>query len=184
MKRILVCDNKLCPNDNSQNLIKKLSELQHKKNNFEYSYCECIDFCDDGPNIMVFPTLKTYKKVTPNRLNDILENTAHDLEYSYDTLNKDEIKLYSTDPVHRRTIKLFRWHLAKELVITVENLKKSIKIFKSKYDVEEVSFNSSVKVALISTVKGPEMEFLIYNFGKEKSIERLENFLKKSTMKP
>jgi len=172
--KILVCTKKHCHSNKSEELLKSLED-----SNVEFTHSACMHMCDDGPNVFTFPDLKMYGHVDKSRLQDIISGNSDGLEYDDEIYNLEINKQYSLDPMHKRTVKLFRWHLAKHDDISVRGIERMIGTFMKKYDVEGIDFSYPIKVALIKTIKGPDLPKLINYLGKNSTMILFDEFLKK-----
>jgi len=173
--KILVCENKHCKDHKTSELLEEL-----KNYDLEFSSSSCMDMCEGGPNIFTFPDLKMYGKVDKNRLEDIINHKAKGLEYNEEIYSLEDIKKYSFDPMHRRTVKLFRWHLEKHDDMSLLGLEEIIRTFQIKYDVYGNEFFNPIKVVLINTIKGPNLSSIINYLGKNSTMKVFDEFLKKS----
>ena len=125
--KILVCENKHCRNNHGEQLLAKL-----KTTGVEFAHSACMDMCDSGPNIFTFPDLKMYGNVTIEKLDDIISGNNKIQPYNEEIYNLEINKEYRDNPMHKRTVKLFRWHLEKHDDFSVLELNNSINIFKNK----------------------------------------------------
>lgn len=178
--KILVCNNSLCKNNKSTEL---LVEIKAKCENTEVEVekSECMDLCEYGPNIMVFPEMKLYKNVSIDRIDDILSNHIDDLQHNDNLVYDSEVvNQYLIDPMHRRTVKLFRYHLEKYQDMSVASLREIIKVFKEKYDVKGLKFTYPVKVSLFGSTKGPDLPKVVNFLGKQMTISLMDKYLKKA----
>ncbi|MDC0559105.1 hypothetical protein OAO42_01705 [Candidatus Izimaplasma bacterium] len=173
VNKVLVCKNKHCRNNNSEELLEKL-----KKCDIEFTHSSCMDFCDHGANIMTFPNMKMYNKVDASTIEKVLNEDADELlvpnEIMYD---KDIIDGYSLNPMHKRTVKLFTYQLVKQEEFTVRSLRDFISFFKVKFDIKGMDFTYPVKIALLKTHKGPDLPKLIFYLGKERTVKILEKYI-------
>ncbi|AIO18071.1 Glutamate--tRNA ligase [Candidatus Izimaplasma bacterium HR1] len=173
--KVLVCKNKHCRGKESEELLKAL-----KDKDVILDHSSCMDMCDSGPNLFVIPSLKMYGNVTLNRLDDVLNGNADDLLYKDEIDDLDVIDEYTKNPMHERTVKLFRWHLDKQEKSSVAELCEIISDFKKKYDVNGIDFTNPVKIALIGSHQGPDLPKLIHYLGKERAMQLFDEYLKRN----
>ena len=171
--KVLVCRNKHCRTKQSEELLKEL-----KQKDVIYDHSSCMDMCESGPNLFCIPSFKMYGTVSKERLDDILNDQADDLLYKNEIIDREVIDKYTNNPMHQRTVKLFRWHLDKETKCSVAELREVISIFKKKYDIKGMDFTYPVKIALIGFHKGPDLPKLIHYLGKERTMRLLDDYLK------
>ncbi len=178
--KILICNSEHCKSNGSEEILKELEKLQ-RESDFEFLTSSCMGLCSNGPNVMTYPDLRIYGNVSVNRIKDILSSEASDLLHPNDRVYSKELcSEISLDPMHRRSVKLFRYHLEKFNDFSVANLKVLISSFKSKYEVTGNRFIYPIKLALLGTIKGPDLPEIIYFLGKEGTIKALDKFLKKA----
>lgn len=84
---------------------------------------------------------------------------------------------YKTNPIHRRTVKLFRWHLDKQTECTIEELEKVLLEFHKKYDVSGDDFYFPILVALTNSLE--EIDFIpfVHKLGKDRIMDLLDKYL-------
>lgn len=73
---ILVCNDSDCASKGSQQLYDKLKELINAKNlrdEVKVSKSTCLDDCENGPNILVYPKAILYSNVASENLEKILD---------------------------------------------------------------------------------------------------------------
>ena len=178
--KVLVCKNENCINNGSEEILKELENLQGEID-FEFLASSCMGLCSYGPNIMTFPDLRIYGNVSTDRIKDILNSHGSDLLQPNDRIYSKELcSEVSLDPMHRRTVKLFRYHLEKFVDFSVVNLISIISSFKNKYEITGNRFLYPIKLALLGTIKGPDLPKIIYFLGKKDTIKSLDRFLKKA----
>lgn len=90
----------------------------------------------------------------------------------------NKIEQFGNNPMHLRTIKLFRWHIAKQESCTLEEVEKVIKEFQTKYDVTGEDFIYPIVIALTKDVIQTDLITLIHTLGKEQVMGLLEDYLK------
>ncbi len=172
--KILVCANKGSKNSKVEELLEYLKDC-----NVEFMYSFCRNICEDGPFVFTLPELKTYGNVDKQKLDAIINGNSKDLEYNQEVFTQYN-REYREDPMHKRTIKLFRWHLSKHDDISIQGLEEIIRTFQKKYDVKETNFMYPVKIALINSIKGPNIPTLINFMGKNSTMILFDEFLKKN----
>ncbi len=174
--KVLVCKNKHCHCRESEEVLNQLKKL-----GIEHNHSSCMDMCESGPNVFILPDAKLYGRVTSKRIDDVLKGLGEDLLYNpLDVYDEVMYQEYLNDPMHRRTVKLFRWHLDKHDDLSVASIREMISVFKSKYDVKGIKFTYPVKLALIKTIKGPDLPKLIHYLEKKATMKLLDDFLKKA----
>lgn len=93
--------------------------------------------------------------------------------------SKDKvIEEYRTNPMHNRTVKLFRWHIDKQVECTIEELDIVVKEFKEKYDVNGDDFTFPLTIALTNSMEKIDLISLIHTLGKQRVMVLLEDYLK------
>lgn len=172
--KILVCKNKHCRNKQTEDTYK---ELMNYVEDIEFMHSSCMDLCDYGPNVLTFPEGAFYQAVTKDRVDDLIHHKAEDLRHPSQRLHDESMELYYSDPMHRRTVKLFRWHLDKLGDFEWRTIRESISIFKDKYDVRGMALTFPVKMALIGTTKGPDLPKMLQFMGKELAFKRIDQYL-------
>ncbi len=173
--KLLVCKNKNCDTFVVEELMK---ELMNHIEKVKFNHASCIGMCENGPLIVTFPDITFYQNVTKNRVKDILAHKATDLIVPKQHLFDPTMDVYFSDPLHRRTVKLFRWHLDKISDFDWKSIRDSILIFKEKYDIKGTDSMFPVRVALLGTTKGPELPKLIDYMGKTMVLERIDSYLR------
>jgi glutamyl/glutaminyl-tRNA synthetase len=89
----------------------------------------------------------------------------------------DEYEVYFTDPMHRRTVKFFRYQLEKMTETDWRAVRDALQLFMAKYEVSETDLVNPVKVVLLGTTKGPSLPKLIEYMGKEEAFKRIDQYL-------
>jgi (2Fe-2S) ferredoxin len=178
--KVLVCNNEHCKSDGSEEILKELENLR-REIDFEFLTSSCMGLCSYGPNVMTFPDLRIYGNVSASRIKDIISSQGSDLLHPNDRIYSKELcSEVSLDPMHRRSVKLFRYHLEKFDDFSVANLRVIISSFENKYEITGNKFLYPIKLALLGTIKGPDLPKIIYFLGKEDTIKSLDKFLKKA----
>ena len=172
--KVLVCKNKHCRSKETDKVLDKLKTIE----GIEFDYSSCMDLCDYGPNVITLPNLKLYGAVTEDDIEELIKGNREELLHPKDRIF-DELAIQELrdDPMHKRTIKLFRYQLEKQLDLSVEGLRLFLSTFKDKYDVVDVLFTDHLKIAMFGTAKGPNLEKLIHYLGKRETIRLFDNYL-------
>ena len=177
--KVLVCKNKHCRHHGSDGVIKKLEQKASEKG-VEVLHSSCMDLCEAGPNVMLFPSLKLYGEVEEKDIDRLLNNDIEYLRHPDSLIyDKEILEAYFDNPMHHRTVKLFRYHLEKYDNMAFTNLIDIIKVFQTKYALLGNDFSYPVKVSILGTVKGPDLPKVIHLLGKERTIDLMNTFLKK-----
>jgi len=88
------------------------------------------------------------------------------------------LEKYGSDPIHLRTIKLFRWHLDKQTSCTLDEVAKVIEEFKVKYDVDGDQFLYPIIIALTNNTEEIDLIERLHSLGKDRVMDLLEGYLK------
>lgn len=168
--KFIACGNKHCRNEELNNVITELENKGH-----EVLYTECMELCETPNKLFSTSDLSIYQDVSVDKVHEMIEGLADELKY---ISNKDEIVKYGEDPMHLRTIKLFRWHLDKQTKCTKEEVLVMMQEFSKKYDVKGLDFINPIMIALTKNIEGPDLPDLIYTLGKERVMGLLDDYLK------
>lgn len=93
-------------------------------------------------------------------------------------LNEELINDYRTNPMHLRTIKLFRWHLEKQNDFEMKNIETVIEQFQIKYDIKKEAFLYPILIALTNSTIETDLIMLIHSLGKQRVMQLLDDYLK------
>lgn len=172
--KVLVCGRKHCEKKKCDKLFDYLEDTD-----VEFSNSACMHMCDDGPNVFTFPDLKMYGHVDKKRLKDIISGNSKGLEYSEEIYDLEINEQYRVDSRYKKTVELFRDKLEKCDDISIDKLEKLVKKFMKKNDLDKTSFTYPVRVALINTIKGPDLPKLIYFLGKNSTIKLFNEYFER-----
>ncbi len=167
--KFIACGNKHC---RSRDLDAVLEELEKRGNQIEYT--GCMDLCHIENKLFSIEDLSIYQELEMGRIDDLLSNGVEDLKYQS---NLNIIQKYGSDPMHLRTIKLFRWHLDKYDSFNQEEVVILIQEFSKKYDVKGLDLINPIMIALTKNTEGPELPDLIHMLGKDRVMGLLADYL-------
>lgn len=173
--KILICNNDACCRNECEAVYKEL--MNYVEQDVHFLHSACMDLCEDGPNVLVLPETKFYFGVTKDKVDDLihgrLEHQLHPKERLYDV----SMERYREDPMHRRTVKLFRYQVEKMKDVNWRSARDALLLFRNKYGVTEEDLALPVKMALLGTTKGPELPKLMEMLGKEEVFQRIDQYL-------
>lgn len=171
---LLVCTNKHCQNNQSEETYK---ELMNYVEDVNFMHASCMDFCEQGPVVLVLPETTFYHHVTKDDVKALLQGDLSDHIIPTKDLYQPAMEIYRSDPMHRRTVKLFRYQLEKMKAHDWRSIREILPIFQAKYDVIEDSLLGAVKIALLGTTKGPDLPKLIDMLGIDETYDRIDRYL-------
>jgi (2Fe-2S) ferredoxin len=173
MMKVLVCNKAHCNFSENIQIIEKLEQYK----DVHVVECGCFGKCEEGPNLMTLCDEQYFGHVTPERVDDILFGSAEDLRYKEEELYNQEMDVYKSDPHHRRTVKLFRYHMEKLQQYDKEHVADEIEVMKEKYDISKKDCKYAVKVALMNTRHCPDVPTLVEQLGIEEVFKRIDRYL-------
>lgn len=89
-----------------------------------------------------------------------------------------DINEYKTNPIHKRTVKLFRWHLDKQTSCSIDDLEIVFHSFEKKYDVSGSDFYNPILVALTNSLDQIDLIPFVHKLGKDKVMVLLDEYLR------
>ena len=79
--QIFVCSGKACSKNSDPDAVKKYFKERIKdeglKTEVRACTCSCLDYCDDGPNIVIYPEGTIYKGVREKDWPEIFNRHVH-----------------------------------------------------------------------------------------------------------
>jgi NADP-reducing hydrogenase subunit HndC len=76
-KQLFICSGKSCSERHDPEAAKKYFKQAIKdaglKDEIRACTCSCLDYCDDGPNLVLYPEGKLFQEVKPENWPEILE---------------------------------------------------------------------------------------------------------------
>lgn len=142
-----------------------------------FMHASCMDLCDRGPVVLSLPDTTFYHSVTKDDVRLLIEGDLQDHIIKEEELYQPDMEVFRSDPMHRRTVKLFRYQLEKMKAHDWRSIREIIPIFQAKYDVPKESLLGSVKIALLGTTKGPDLPKLIDMLGIKETYSRIDQYL-------
>ena len=176
--KVFICNDADCKKKDLENTIQ---ELQNK--DVTITSTSCMGLCEKGTIVFTLPDMLFYQNVTKERLKDLLNHNAEDLIIDKDIYDSNISQTYIETPIHCRTVKLFRYHLEKFDDFSVSNLNHLIRIFQTKYDIKGEHFFYPIRIALLDTLKGPNLAELIHHLGKETTVGLFDSYFKNTFTK-
>lgn len=156
--------------------LKEFTEILDKKN-VEYIVSSCEGLDESLPVIIRFPDAVFYHRVTEQRLMDVVRGHADDLKIQTARLYDVEMEKYFSEPVYRKTVRLFLHELEDLEEYSPKKLEKVVHAFIEDHVLKDHLSLDAIKMALIKTTRGPEVLDLLLCFGLKESIKRLEQYL-------
>jgi (2Fe-2S) ferredoxin len=171
---LLVCTDKDCQKNGSEETYK---ELMNYVEDVHFMHASCIGLCEEGPIVLVLPETTFYRGITDDLVDALIKGELEDQIIPTEDLYHPDMERYRSDPMHRRTVKLFRYQLEKMKAHDWRSIREILPIFKDKYDVSEDSLPGAVKIALLGTTKGPDLPKLIDMLGIDETYNRIDQYL-------
>jgi len=156
---------------------KDLDKVFAKYDKLEIIESTCDELEESMPLFIHMPDATFYGHVTPDRVRDVIAGRADDLKIQTARLFDVSMETYKREPMHRRAVKLFRWHLDKIDECTTVNIAEELDDFCKKYELKKQDVVCAVKMALIGTTKGPALPELMTALHKKEAFARIDKYL-------
>jgi (2Fe-2S) ferredoxin len=163
----------LCGSNRQLDEFKKI--LDRKDVDYVVSHCEGLD--ESLPVMIRFPGAVFYGRVPEERIMDVVKGHADDLKIQTARLYDVEMEKYFSEPIYRKTVQLFLHEFEDLDEFTPKKVKKLVNNFIEEHILKEHLSLEAIKMALIKTTRGPELDDLLLCFGQKESIKRLEQYL-------
>lgn len=179
-KGFLVCNSTLCKSKSSEMILSEMKRLvkDEKYKDIEVSHTICMSLCDDGPNVAEYPSNKYYGHMSIDRVSDIIEGNADDLLHKEEYVNTDKIiNEFIKDKSYLDVLRIFREYLSKLENYNDKEVRKMIKEIRTKYNIHGKKLTYPIRIVFYGTIKGPDLPRAIAYYGKERSLELIDNYL-------
>ena len=151
--------------------------MNYVEHDVHFLHSTFVGMDDREPIVLTLPDTKFYHNVTKDHITDLLAGRLASHRYQKDELYDKSMEIYRTDPMHRRTVKLFRYQLEKMDSLDWRSIREVLPMFEAKYDVSGENVSFPVKMALLGTTKGPRLPKLIDFLGREDVYDRIDQYL-------
>jgi len=167
---IILC----CTKEQSTQFKEELSKYNHK---VIESKCDKLE--ESMPVVMTIPDGTFYGRVTPDRILEVIVDTAGDLKIQTARLYDVEMEKYFSEAVYRASVFSFYKQINQLVKWDKENIIKNFEQFCKTQTLSNTQIIDSLKMALIKTTRGPGLTELLEAFGKKEVCSRIENYLEK-----
>lgn len=160
----------------AKKLSKKEQEILESFPNIDLILTRCEELDESDRVVIQLPDITFYGHVTPDRIRDILIKRADDIKIQTARLFDVSMKTYRSDVKYRALV----WDLYDELEDLSKwnevSIKDVLKVLQKEHKLSKKDTEYAIKMALIKTTKGPEVEDLLVGLGWSKIKELLDEF--------
>jgi len=168
MKTLIMCQGELS---------KKEKDVLAKHPNVQVVLTDCTELDESQPVVFKLPERVFYGHVSHDRLVDVIVGRADDLKIQTARLYNVEMGTYQSEPKYRKFVTKFKEELEELSEFKAGQIRKEIKSFCAKHDLDDRDIVNPLKIALIGTTKGPDLSDVMELLGAKESFNLIDNFL-------